>query len=181
MTKQFIDDWTVYSCLNRSPVIKPFTCDQTVHSWPNRPLRTKPFTQNCSPVNKKNNNNIPGDSIIVVLSVTALWLWHFLGSLYDWHFLWPHWDCETSLDLYEYEACWSLFMIMIVPGPFMIVILPVPLYDCVNFLCLFMIVTLPEPLWLYHTAWLWNILVYNLFYCCHYWEKFDISVLQLTN
>ena len=102
--------------------------------------------------------------IIIIILLGPLLLWHFLGPLYIvtlswaslrvWHFLGPHYDCETSLGLYDCETSRSLFMI---------VILHVPLYDFS-----FMIVTLPEPLWLCHTSWLGNFLVYNLFYCLYY-------------
>ena len=137
ITKQFICEYTVYSCPNCSPMIKPFTCDQTVHSLPNRPPVSKPFTHNCSSVNK-NNNNTSGASIIVTLSGTALWLWHFLQGL--------------SL---TFDTSWGIIMI---------VKLPCASLWLWYFICLFRIVTLPESLWLCHTSWLWNFFC-NLFYC----------------
>ena len=134
-------------------------------------------------------------------SCASLWLWYFLclfmivkltscASLWLWYFLClfmivilpvPLYDCDTS--------CASLWLWNLIPVPlydcdtscaslwlwyflclFMIVILPVPLYDCV---------TLPEPLGLCNTSWLWNSLIYNLFYCLNYHlsllRKFDIS------
>ena len=77
--------------------------------------------------------------MIVKLPGSPLWLWHSLGPLYDYVTSWGFSDCETS---------WSLLMI---------VMLPVPLYDF-DTSCASMIVTLPEPIWLWHTSWLWNFL-----------------------
>ena len=131
LTKPFTHDQTVHRWLNRLFMPKPFTRDQTVHLWPNRSLLAKPS-------NRDQAVHLLIKKIIIIFLGTLL-LWYFLGKLYD---------CDTSLGLYDSDTSCGPIKIVKLPWISMVVKLPGVFLWRWYFLCLFMIVTLPEPLWL---------------------------------
>ena len=112
----FTGDQTIHPWPNRWSMTKPSLCDQTLHTWPNCSPLTKCPTVHLLPNHSAGTTMTklfncdhtvyrwPGGlSVTVTLSGASLWLWHFLGALYD---------CGTS---------W---------GPSMIVAFHGPLYGC---------------------------------------------------
>ena len=96
-------------------------------------------------------------------------------SLWLCHFLGPLNDCDASC-----ASLWLWYFLCL----FMIVTLPEPLWLwhaswLWNFLCHFMIASLPEPLWLWRTSWLWNFLL-PLYDCDSLRPLYDCGVLLLS-
>ena len=161
VTKPFSRDQTTdqWRRPNHSHVTKPYTCDHTIH-----PLHV-PGQIGVDLCNLNQSCGWKSEFCLSLFSVYSvwpsvisvplvgrdLWLWHFLGSLYDfmivtlpraclwwWHFLGQL--CDVAL-----------------PGTFYVYGTSYGLYDCGNSWCLCVFVALPVT-----SRWLWYFLCLSM-------------------